>query len=216
MKALLVLLPALLLTACVGPRPSRDDDLETPRQVHVELVRGLLNQSQFYAALAHIQQARANGDSSNELRYLEAEALRRLQRAQSAETIYRELLKTDLAAQGYQGLGLLSGDRDATAAVGYLRKAAKKAPTDAGIRNDLGYALMLAARYPEALAELSTAAELAPGDERSANNLIVLMVLMDDETSVRRLAQDAGVDAPRLAELRRQAQSLKKPVRSRG
>lgn len=211
MKSILTMALALMLTACATPRakPATGIEAEAAQQMHVEAVRGLLEQNQNYAALAHVQQAQVGRAGSPVLRYYEAEALRRLQRTQSAEAIYRELLKTPLAAQGYQGLGLLMANSNPAAAAGHFRQAARLAPTDPGIRNDLGYALMLAGRYPEALAEFSTAAELAPGDERSANNLIVLMILMNDETSVRRLVADAGVEAARLAELRRQAQSLK-------
>lgn len=217
MRRALVIALVAGLTACSAPRAKPNGlEAEAAQQMHIEAVRGLLEQDQNYAALAHVQQAQAGRVASPILRFYEAEALRRLQRTQSAEAIYLELLKTRLAAQGHQGLGLLKADSDPSAAAGHFRKAARLAPTDPGIRNDLGYALMLAQRYPEALAEFSTAAELAPGDERSANNLIVLMVLMNDETSVRRLVADAGVDAPRLAELRRQAQSLKKPPPSGG
>lgn len=216
MKHVLAFATLALLAACSAPRAKPSGmEAEAAQQMHVEAVRGLLEQNQNYAALAHVQQAQVGRATSPVLRFYEAEALRRLQRTQSAETIYRELLKTPLAAQGYQGLGLLVAASDPAAAAGHFRHAARLAPTDPGIRNDLGYALMLAGRYPEALAEFSTAAELAPADERSANNLIVLMVLMNDEISVRRLAADAGVDATRLAELRRQAQSLKRPP-SRG
>lgn len=213
MRRTFVMASLALLAACSGPRakPATGIEAEAAQQMHIEAVRGLLEQDQNYAALAHVQQAQVGRASSPVLRFYEAEALRRLKRTQSAEAIYRELLNTPLAAQGHQGLGLLQATSDPVAAAGHFRKAVRLAPTDPGIRNDLGYALMLAQRYPEALAEFSTAAELAPGDEKSANNLIVLMVLMNDEASVRRLVADAGVDAARLAELRRQAQSLKKP-----
>lgn len=76
------------------------------------------------------------------------------------------------------------------------------------MRNDLGYALMLAGRYQDAMPQLATAVELDPAGGQGLNNLIVLLILTRDEAGVRRLTSQGGVSAEMLAGLRKQAQTI--------
>lgn len=217
----------LALAACSGPqrldegggafRPSatgaravqRDsDEDEAGRLVHSDLILGMLAQRQYYAALAHIEEQKNQLGATPELRWLEAEARRRLGQSQTAETLYRGLLRSDYAAQAYHGLGLLYASRDLRNAVQQLQQAVQRRPTDAEMRNDLGYALMMAGRYQEALPQLATAVELDPNGDKARNNLIVLLLLTRDEAGAKRVADQSGVSAKSLAALRKQAQSL--------
>lgn len=189
------------------------DTPENRRQVHTDLIRNMLAQEQYYAAIAHIQaQARETG-GSDELRVLEAQARRRLGQTAQAQAIYRELLKTKYAAEAYHGLGLTNSATDLRTAVWQLQQAVQRRPTDAEMRNDLGYALMIAGRHAEALPELATAVELeaGKGGVKARNNLVLLMLVSGDEASVNRLVQQSGMSAEILAGLRRQAQSLARP-----
>jgi Flp pilus assembly protein TadD len=192
--------------------PARtDDDGMVRGAMHVELIETMLSQRQYYAALAHIEQRINESGETPELRYLEAEVRRHLGQADAAESLYRGLLRGEARYAGlaYHGLGLLAADRgEADVAVRHLRDAARRRPTDGEIRNDLGYALMLAGQYRAALPEVATAVELNAGDPRARNNLVMLMMLMKDEASVRRVAAEAGMGADELAQLRQQAQSL--------
>jgi Flp pilus assembly protein TadD len=209
-----VLLLALLLSACALPHPVIRDEppaAVTPdREVYTDLIRGMLQQGQFYAALAHIQEQQVKQGGSDELTYLEAEARRKLGQPAAAEALYQSLLRSDYAGQAEHGLGLLYADRDLGAAVQHLRTAVQRRPTDIDARNDLGYALMMSGRYSEALPELATAVELDRGSDKARNNLIVLLILSGDEAGVRRVVADAQVPAATLARLRQQAQSLRK------
>lgn len=185
-----------------APDPARD------RQVHRDLIRRMLDQGQYYAALAHIEsQARQSGPTE-ELRLLEAEARRKLGQTAQAQQIYQGLLKTQFDGEACHGIGLIAISTDPNTALAYLRRAVQLRPTDVQMRNDLGYALMLNRRYPEALPEIATAVELDPSSDKSRNNLIILMMLMRDETSVQRVAKESGVDAATLAGLRKQAQHI--------
>ena len=207
----------LALSACAGHPPVASEARLDEQSLHLDLVRGMMAQQQYYAALAHIQEQRARGYDSNEIRLLEAEAQRKLKRDAEAERLYRQLLTTALAADAYHGLGLLFAGRDPDQSIANLRRAVQKKPAAAAMRNDLGYALMLSGRYPEALPELATAAELAPEQTQNTNNLVLLLILMNDETSVKRVAADAGIGSDRLTELRQQAQNLKpQPKNTRG
>lgn len=188
-----------------------DDSPESRRQIHVDLIRKMLDQGQYYAALAHTQaQVRETGNS-DELRLLEAQARQKLGQRAEAQSIYRDLLKTKYAPEAYHGLGLSNVDTDLPTAVWQMQQAVQRRPTDAEMRNDLGYALMMAGRNTEALPELATAVELeaGTGSAKARTNLVLLMLVTGDEASVHRLVQQSGMSDETLAGLRRQAQSLK-------
>ncbi|HEY9545686.1 MAG TPA: tetratricopeptide repeat protein, partial [Solimonas sp.] len=113
-----------------------------------------------------------------------------------------------LAADAYHGLGLLYARRDLGASVQYLREATRRNPTDAGARNDLGYALLRAGRYAEAMPELSTAIELEPNDDKSRNNLLLLLMLTGDEAGVKRVINEAAITPDVVARMRNEARNL--------
>ena len=199
-----------------GKEQNPDEDVDpaqASREVYADLIRGLLRQNQYYAALAHVQEQQQRGGNSDELQYLEAEARRSLGQAKAAEALYKGLLRGDHAGLAYHGLGLLHASRDLGRSVQLLQEAVRRRPTDVTVRNDLGYALMMSGRYREALPELATAVELDPAGEKARNNLIVLLLLSGDETGAARVAAQAGVGKETVARLRQQAQSL---ARSRG
>jgi len=185
---------------------------EARAAVHTELIQTMLTQRQYYAALAHIEQMARDRGASAELRYLEAEVRRKLGQTREAEALYQSLLRNaEYSGQAYHGLGLAAASKNnLRAAVQHLRTAAGRRPTDAEIRNDLGYALMLAGRYQEALPEIATAVELDAQDGRGRNNLLMLLMLKGDEAGVKRVAAESDVSPAELARLRTQAQSLKK------
>lgn len=212
----------LVLAGCVNsggretPASSSDggagavrSEAETGPLMYIGLIRGMLAQGQYYAALAHIEERQRAGVRTPELRLLEAEARRELGQRAPAETIYRELLAGPFAADAYHGLGLLFGETNLTEAVRHLREAVRRRPTDARLRNDLGYALLLSGRDRDALPQFATAVELAPDVEKHRNNLLLLLLVTGDEAGARRSAAQSGMSAERLEGLRRQAQSLK-------
>lgn len=219
-----LVLPAVFTGCVTESRRSLDqvvsaeipsDSPESQRKVHLDLIRKMLDQGQYYAALAHIQAQMRQAGSTDELRLLEADARRQLDQRLEAQAIYRELLKTRFTAEAYHGLGLTNVKTDLRTAVWQLQQAAQRQPANSEMRNDLGYALMIARRYSEALPELATAVELdaASGSTKARNNLILLMLVTGDEAKAQSLAQQGGVSAEALAGLRRQAQSLnRKPA----
>jgi len=209
--------PVLLLAACATqnrPAAPAPDPLDNPAphlkndEIHADLIQQMLDKGQYYAALAHIEDQKRSGDS-DQLRLLEAEARRHLGQQAQAEALYRGLLNTAYAGQAYHGLGMLYKDSNLNEAIRNLRYAVERAPTNVDFRNDLGYALMIAGRYTEAMPQLSTAAELAPAQMKSRNNLIILMLLVGDEGAAQRLAQDADVKADGIRQLRDSARAIR-------
>lgn len=209
------------LTACSLPQrlddgasaPSRPPSSRTAPPaggaLHKELILGMLDQGQYYAALAHVQEQQNQFGKTAELRWLEAESRRHLGMDRIAETLYRSLLRTDYAAQSHRGLGLLLAKTDLARAVEQLQQAVQRRPSDALMRNDLGYALMMAGRYQEALPQLATAVELDPGGVKGLNNLVLLLLLTRDETRAHSVAVEGGMSPAAMADLRRQAQVLR-------
>lgn len=211
------LLPLALLPACAATRgggSAASDKIqdEAPHlkadEIHVDLIRQMLDRGQYYAALAHIEDQKRSG-GSDQLTLLEGDARSQLGQRVQAEGLYRSLLRSRYAPQAYHGLGLLYAPTDLDAAIRNLRDAVERAPTDVDFRNDLGYALMEAGRYTEAMTELSTAAELAPSQMKSRNNLIELMMLVGNEDAVQRLARGAAVSPEKMQELRDGAQRIR-------
>ena len=191
------LMPAILLAGCAsshlggGASADKPEDQAPhlkPEEIHADLIRQMLDKGQYYAALAHIEDAKRSG-GNDELTLLEGDARSHLGQRAQAEALYRKLLDTRYAAQAYHGLGKLYVETDLEGAIGNLRKAVERAPTDVDFRNDLGYALMEAGRYTEANLQLSTAAELAPDQLKSRNNLIILMMLVGNKGATERLQQ---------------------------
>lgn len=206
-----MLLCVSVLAACAGMnserQPSAAETATSDRAVYTDLIKRMIDSGQYYAALAHIQQQQRAGNN-DQLRYLEAETRRHLGQQTAAETLYRGLLSGTQSAGAYHGLGLLYASRSMGTAIAYLREAVKRQPTDADSRNDLGYALLQAGRYSEALPELATAVELAPNNDQPRNNLLLLMFLRRDEKSAQKIISDGAVPADTVSRLRAQAQAM--------
>lgn len=217
MRRFLTGLLAAALCACAAPQ--RVDRLEPPAVrdrpsaeaagVHADLVRTMLAQGQYYAALAHIEELRNQHGSSDLLDVLQAEALRELGRTGEAEQLYQQLLQTGYAGEANHGLGLIYSQRNPAYGLRFLAEAVRREPTDVLMRNDYGFALMQAGHHEQALAQLATAMELAPGSERARNNLLILLMLTGDEAGVRRVAAAGGLDNAELAVLRQQAARMR-------
>ena len=80
-------------------------------ELHNELIRGMIAQDQFYAAVAHIQAQRVSSGDSTELRWLEGDARRRLGELNQAERLFNTLGGTAYAAHAQHGLGLIAASR---------------------------------------------------------------------------------------------------------
>ncbi|MGH8540159.1 MAG: hypothetical protein ACRETW_06610, partial [Stenotrophobium sp.] len=182
-----------LLVGC-GALPTRLDnrgngaDTSQNRAMHTDLIRDMLAQHQYYAALAHIEELKSSSGDTRELRFLEAETRRHLGQTAQSAALYQGLIDTEYEARAYHGLGLLNAGHNLPLAIRQLRFAVQRQPTDVQFRNDLGYAEMMAGQYQDALAELSTATELDQHSQLSRNNLVMLLYLMHDDVGARRVA----------------------------
>lgn len=190
-----------MLDAARGP--------EENRRLHTDLIREMIQQDRLYAGLAHLEAQQKEFGDSRELRLLRAEILRKLGRNDEAEDLYRDLLDTRHAGLAEHGLGLIYAPRSLGLGVRHLRRAVKLRPTDARIRNDLGYALMRQGKLDEARLHLATAFQLEDGADLSRNNYILVLLLDGDEAEARRVAANAQVTASLMTRLRERAQNIK-------
>lgn len=196
-----------LLDAARGP--------DENRRLHTDLIQEMIEQDRLYAGLAHLEAQEKEFGSSRELRLLRAEILRKLGRTAEAETLYEGLLNTEYAGRAQHGLGLIYAPRNLELGTRYLRRAVESRPTDARIRNDLGYALMRQGELEEARLHLATAFQLDNGAELSRNNYILLLLLEGREAEARRVATKAAVPETLMADLREQARTLEERAASR-
>jgi Flp pilus assembly protein TadD len=147
---------ALAVTGCAGPkdaypavaeaqqRQAAEEGLSAragsnidTQSTYLKLVEQMQQEGLWFASLAHIDALEKRWGTSAESTRARAEALRHAGQAAQAETAYRSLLATPLAAAGYRGLGLLAGARgDYAEAVRMLRQARDRNPTDALLLND--------------------------------------------------------------------------------
>ncbi len=188
---------------------SNNQATATDGELHNELIRGMIEQRQFYAAIAHIQAQRVGSGDSAELRWLEGDARRRLGELGEAEQLFSTLSRSPYAANAQHGLGLIAATRGRhDQAMQHLTSAVALRPTASEYRNDLGYAYLRAGQFDAALRQLATAAELTPNEPRIRNNLILLLLASGDTQRARDMADSSGVDAAGFARLQAQARQL--------
>lgn len=168
------------------------------------IIRQMLTSGRPHAAIAYLDAAHIDAPQSDLLR---ADGLRQTARHEQATEIYRKLLGTCVAGNAYQGLGLIAGQvGDVEEAVDQLHAASALLPVDPDVRNDYGYALLLAKDYDSALHEFLTAIELAPGNRQAAHNLLLLLYRTGENEKAGKFAQQFGISEADIARLRAEAQ----------
>lgn len=208
------LLPALAsLSACAPIGPRQHDAPVDPAvcsaglgpadNTRLAAIEQVLRDGKPYAALAQLDAMRSEASS---VQLVRADALRRIDRSNEAAALYEQLLSGCQRAKAHHGLGLLLANQGKLPeALSHLQAARAAAPTDVRVRNDLGYALLLAQRTDEARFELLTVLDLSPREPRAARNLVLLTLREGRPEKARELATSLGLDATTLERLGQQA-----------
>ena len=194
MNARLATLPVLLIlcscqAALQGKPILSDRDLlsqaagpEQSARLHADLVQEMIASGRYYAALAHLEEQERKLGRNDQIRYLRADTLSRLGRHDEAQAIYRDLLRGSFAAEANHGIGLYFPEqKNQPEALKYFAEAVRLKPTDAEMRNNLGYALLLQGDKAGARLHLATAHELSSGAEKFRNNYVMALLWMGDE-----------------------------------
>jgi len=215
MKALIAGLSLLLLSGCATngqtpwgaftgtgscPKPSSDQELS------LNLADEMAGDGKLHASLANLQSLPAN---LPQVRLRQAKAYRLLGRSE-AEPLYRSLIGTCMAAEGEHGLGqIASAKGDNGQAMAHLQRAARLAPTDEKIRNDLGVVYLNQLRLEDARFEFMTAMELKQSDPLAAVNLGTLLIYQDNWKQAAQLGSQMGLSPEQVTEAQARAEKLK-------
>ena len=220
MKVIIAGLTLLLLGGCAsnGATPwsaltntASCGKLTSEEQLSMNLADDMANDGKLHASLANLQSL---PDNLADVRLRKAKVYRLLGRSE-AEPLYRSLLGSCLAAEAEHGLGQLAAAKgDNGLAQAHLQRAARLAPTDEKIRNDLGVVYLNQLRVEDARFEFLTAMELKQSDQLAALNLVTLLIYQDDWSRAAELVSRLGLSPAQVTEAQARAQRLKTPSKS--
>lgn len=215
MKVLIAGLALLMLGGCATNGQSPWAALTTPgscskpsadQELALNLSDGLANEGKLHASLANLQNL---PDTLPQVRQRKARNYRLLGRSE-AEPLYRSLLGTCMTAEGEHGLGQLAAAKgDNGQAMAHLQRAARLAPTDEKIRNDLGVVYLNQLRLEDARFEFMTAIELKQGEPLAAVNLVTLLIYQDDWGQAAKVVSQLGLSPEQVTEAQARAVKLK-------
>jgi len=215
MKGLILAVSLLMLGGCASNGQVPWAGLMSPgtcakpgadQELALNLADEMANDGKLHASLANLQNL---PDSLPQVRQRKAKAYRLLGRSE-AEPLYRSLLGTCMAAEGEHGLGqLASAKGDNGQAMAHLQRAAKLAPTDEKIRNDLGVVYLNQLRMEDARFEFLTAMELKQSDPLAAVNLVTLLIYQDNWGQAAHVVSQVGLSPEQVTEAQARAEKLK-------
>lgn len=191
---------AVLATACATPptgygaaaqqaneeailrqQVANQDPVADNRGMYLSMIREMQGKGLYFASLAHVDAFVQKFGSAPDVELLRAHGLREAGQSAESEAVYKTLLTSSSGAAAAQGLGLLAGARgDFGAAVGALRDAARRDPTNPMIVSDLGYALLRQGDLARARLSVVQAAELAPTNPKIIGNLALFLLVSGD------------------------------------
>jgi Flp pilus assembly protein TadD len=220
MKAMIAGLSLLMLGGCAsnGQAPwsaltntASCAKLNAEQQLSLNLADDMANDGKLHASLANLQSL---PDNQADVRLRKAKVYRLLDRRE-AEPLYRSLLGGCMAAEAEHGLGqLAAAQSDNGLAQAHLQRAARLAPTDEKIRNDLGVVYLNQLRIEDAKFEFLTAIELKQSDKLAAVNLVTLLIYQDDWNRAAELVSRLGLNPAQVTQAQARAEKLKSPGKS--
>ncbi|MBT2338896.1 MULTISPECIES: tetratricopeptide repeat protein [Pseudomonas] len=211
MKAMFVIAATLVLAGCssngvVASNPANCAKPESDQELALNLADDMANEGRLYASLANLERLPEN---LVQVRLRKARVLRLMGRSE-AEPLYKSLLGTCLAADGEHGLGQLAAVKnDNTSATEHLERAAKMAPTEGKIRNDLGVVYLNQRRIAQARFEFMTAMELQQSDSLAAFNMVTLLIYQDNWKQAAELASMAKLSPQQVADAQARAEKIR-------
>lgn len=193
-----------------GAPPCDKSSMSPADNTRLSGIEQSITEGKYYAALAQLD---ALGSNAEAARIIRADALRRIGKESQARAIYEQLLGAACVdGRARHGLGLLHAQAgDLSTGLTHLRLARESLPLEPRIRNDLGYALLMAGQLDEAQFEFLTVLDLSPNDPLAGRNLVLLLLKRGQAGKAQELAQKLGMEPAQLARLQHQVQSLGQP-----
>ncbi|MEI4523713.1 MULTISPECIES: tetratricopeptide repeat protein [Pseudomonas] len=221
MKVLIVMASLLLLSGCATDgqapwtsllSPSSCSKLTSEQELSLNLADDLASDGKLHASLANLQSL---PDNLSEVRLRKAKVYRLLGRSE-AEPLYRSLLGGCLTAQAEHGLGQVYAARgDNGQAQAHLQRAARLAPTDEKIRNDLGVVYLNQLRLNEAKFEFLTAIELSQNNQLATLNMVTLLLYQNDWPQAAEVVSRSKLTPEQFTEAQQRAEKLKAPTNAK-
>ncbi|WP_033045945.1 MULTISPECIES: tetratricopeptide repeat protein [Pseudomonas] len=210
MKAVIAITAALMLAGCasngVASRSASCAKPEADQELALNLADDMANEGRLYASLANLERL---PNDLVQVRLRKARVLRLMGRNE-AEPLYKSLLGTCLASDGEHGLGQLAAARnDNASATEHLERAAKMAPTEGKVRNDLGVVYLNQRRIAEARFEFMTAMELQQSDTLAALNMVTLLIYQDNWKQAAELANMSKLTPQQVADAQARAEKIR-------
>ena len=221
MKVLIVMASLLLLSGCATDgqapwtallSPSSCSKLTSEQELSLNLADDLASDGKLHASLANLQSL---PDNLSEVRLRKAKVYRLLGRSE-AEPLYRSLLGGCLTAQAEHGLGQVYAARGNNGqAQAHLQRAARLAPTDEKIRNDLGVVYLNQLRLNEAKFEFLTAIELSQNNQLATLNMVTLLLYQNDWPQAAEIVSRSKLTPEQFSEAQQRAEKLKAPTHAK-
>ncbi|MFP8966832.1 tetratricopeptide repeat protein [Pokkaliibacter sp. CJK22405] len=153
----------------------------------LSIARQQQREGRLYAALAGLNSLKTQIPTYQLVR---ANLLRKLGQFDEAGTLYEGLASTCLKGQALYGMGLVDAWKgQVSQALSQMNQAIGLLPTDADLRNDYGFLLLMTGQDAAARGQLMTALELDNNHREAARNLWFLLLKQQDDAGARALAQ---------------------------
>lgn len=183
-----------------------DSNNAASEHLDVALIRKLMEEERYHAALAQIDALR---NETSYTRYIRARIMHQLKQPE-AEARYMELLGSCMDGYARHGLGLLAAEAgDMDKAVEYLRSARDQFPLDPVLRNDYGYALLLNGNPDAAYFEFITALEMESAALQPRYNALLVLLFLDRNEQARQFVERMNIPARYVERAHREAENLR-------
>ena len=192
--------------AAAGETPTETRRDENNPDFYLELIAGMQEKRLYYASLAHLDLFEQRWPKDRRALLLRADALRHTGDYAQARDCYRRLLEQETSAGAHHGLGLIAAaEGDLAQASASLHEAARLAPIDARILNDLGYLQLLRGERAAARLSLFKASELAPDNRQVGANLALYLLLEGQSERAEQVMEKHGFAEAQRASVRNDA-----------
>lgn len=189
------------------------EELSSAERLRLSLIEDELRANRARAALAYLDALPEKLGNKPKAVYLRAEAYRDVAQYDDANKLYQSLSKGCLVGASYHGQGMVAAEQsDMDTALVNLRQARFLLAADPRVRNDYGFALLLAGHIAESKIEFETALQLSSKHPKAAQNLVLAMLIEGNEQNALGYARAISLSETELQRLRQQANVLRTQI----
>lgn len=200
--------PVTADVASFNPKVRCSADVDPEHRVALEMVDTLMARGKNHAALAHLQES---VQSNQEYWQRYGQLLAKNGDLQRASLVFTAMRDKCESGEAFHGLGMIAlKQNNLDKALGDFETAVNLSPASAAVRNDYGYALLLAGQYDNAQYHLRTALELQNGNGQSRQNLAVAYLLGHNQAGLELLQESYHFTDDELAYAKKLAGQMEK------